>query len=609
MKKVYLLASVFALSATSFAQLQAEQNLHTISENVESTRPAPAYNADRAPGDDIVSDDFSVPGNWTMTPDGNGNTWEIVNTYPSISTYWGAMASTTAANGYAIFNGVQYLVAGTVTAQDVTVDYNTTIDCSGINNVTLEFEQRYRAFNSDQVFVEVSGDNGGNWTQWEMNASEPGNGPTIQTLERIDISAVAGNQSQVLVRFRWQELGADPGFGSGYAWGVDDFRVFESWDYDQQITSNLFRSGVGLSYPSGLEYYKIPDEQITDIEFSGQTQNLGAQIQTGAKLNVEVSGAGTYTGTSATVDLAVGAADSLATTTNFTPSALGTYNISWWVDGTNGEEVTDNDTLYEVIEVTDYEYARDNGIITSSIGNVSSNTGAPLTIGNVFNIFADGTVGAVSIRITDDATNDGQIMFAQVMIYDAGLDEYVYADVTPDYTVSGGDLGSYVKLYFDNAIQVSAGDDILVLAGHYGGGTELRFGLSSATDEQTVLGYTSGAATPFFLSSPSAVMMTLDMRDFTSIEDAPVNNFNIGQNAPNPFDNTSIINYTLEEAANVSVEFVDAAGKVVKSINNGVQTSGAYQINLSGNDFAEGVYFYTFTIGEQKITKRMVVTK
>ena len=118
----------------------------------------------------------------------------------------------------------------------------------------------------------------------------------------------------------------------------------------------------------------------------------------------------------------------------------------------------------------------------------------------------------------------------------------------------------------------------------------------------------SGSATPFFLSSPSAVMMTLDMRDFTSIEENTTN-FNIGQNAPNPFDNTSIINYTLEEAANVSVEFVDAAGKVVKSINNGVQTSGSYQIDLSGSDFAEGVYFYTFTIGEQQVTKRMVVTK
>jgi hypothetical protein len=517
------------------------------------------------------------------------------------------MASTTAGNGFAIFDGIQYLLGGSVTAQDVTCELIAPINCTGITSITLEFEQRYRAFNADQVFVEVSNDNSA-WTQWEMNTDLASNGATVQTTERIDISAVAGNEATVYVRFRWQELGGDPQFGSGYAWGIDDLNIFESFDYDQQLTSNYFRSGVGLSYPAGLEYYKIPDEQITTIEFSGETQNLGAQIQTGAKLNVAVSGAGTYTGTSATVDLAVAAADSLVTSTDFTPSAMGTYDISWWVDGTNAEEITDNDSASLSIEVTDYEYARDNGILTSSIGNVSSNTGAPLTIGNVFNIFADGTIGAVSVRITDDATNDGQIMFAQVMILDAGTNEYVYADVTPDYTVTGSDLGSYVTMTFDNAIQVSAGDDILVMGGHYGGGTELRFGLSSSTDEQTVLGYTSGAASPFFLSSPQAVMITLDMRDFTSIEET-ANNFNIGQNAPNPFDNTSIINYTLEEAANVSVEFVDAAGKVVKSINNGVQTSGAYTINLASNDFAEGVYFYTFTIGEQKITKRMVVTK
>ena len=107
MKKVYLLASVFALSATSFAQLQSEQNLHNISENVESTRPVPAYNdADRAPGDPIYQDDFSNAALWDVSADGNGNAFEIVTSYPSIDFYWGQMASTTAGNGFAIFDGV-----------------------------------------------------------------------------------------------------------------------------------------------------------------------------------------------------------------------------------------------------------------------------------------------------------------------------------------------------------------------------------------------------------------------------------------------------------------------------------------------------------------------
>jgi flagellar hook assembly protein FlgD len=65
----------------------------------------------------------------------------------------------------------------------------------------------------------------------------------------------------------------------------------------------------------------------------------------------------------------------------------------------------------------------------------------------------------------------------------------------------------------------------------------------------------------------------------------------------------------LNEASNVSVEFVDVSGKVVRTINNGTQTAGTYTLDVNGNDFAEGVYFYTFTVGAEKITKRMIITK
>jgi hypothetical protein len=48
---------------------------------------------------------------------------------------------------------------------------------------------------------------------------------------------------------------------------------------------------------------------------------------------------------------------------------------------------------------------------------------------------------------------------------------------------------------------------------------------------------------------------------------------------------------------------------LVKSINNGSQAAGTYTVAIDANDFAEGVYFYTFTVGTEKVTKRMVVTK
>ena len=53
----------------------------------------------------------------------------------------------------------------------------------------------------------------------------------------------------------------------------------------------------------------------------------------------------------------------------------------------------------------------------------------------------------------------------------------------------------------------------------------------------------------------------------------------------------------------------EISGKVVKTINNGQQQAGAHTLYIDGNDFAEGVYYYTFTVGAEKITKRMVIAK
>merc|ERR1711974_213716 len=108
---------------------------------------------------------------------------------------------------------------------------------------------------------------------------------------------------------------------------------------------------------------------------------------------------------------------------------------------------------------------------------------------------------------------------------------------------------------------------------------------------------TSGAADPFFLSTPSAIMVRLDFEDYGLGYADEVANFAVSQNMPNPFTANSIINYSLNEAANVSIDFVDVTGKLVKSINKGNQNAGDHVVTIDANEFAEGIYFYTLTIG------------
>jgi hypothetical protein len=614
MKKVYLLVSSVLLTAGAVnAQVDTERAYLPFEKQDVTPRATGLVSDDRAPGDIILADDFSDFSNWVIgTEGGTAPEWELVTTTPAnVVAYGEAMASPTNANGFGVFDGITYLLDGTVEAADATLTYDGMINCSAATAVTLEFFMAYRAFNSDDVFVEVTNDGWASFESMQLFVDMPTNDPTRQEVVLRDITSVAAGEAAVEVRFRWTELGADAGFGSGYFCMVDDFKVKEAWDYDVEITASYHRSGVGVFMENGMEYYQIPDSQVVEIEFAGKVQNLGGVTQNNAKLNVEVTGAGTYSGTSAGADLAVGASDSVSTSTTFTPTASGDYNVSYFFDSDDAEEETVNDTIVNAASIVrnEFMYARDNGIGGSSIGNVTSNLGAPLLIGNTMDIFNDDVIGAVDIVVTGDAANVGQLIFAQLMIYDDGAGAFVYADQTEDHEITSGENGGPIKVIFADHIDVFAGQTILVLAGHYGGAEEVRFRMAQGVDEQTVLGYTSGASDPFFLTAPSAIMVRTEMRSYVGLEETTVNNFSISQNMPNPFGDNSVINYELNEAAAVTLEFVDVSGKVVKTINNGTQAAGAYTLAVDANDFAEGVYFYTFTVGTEKVTKRMVITK
>ena len=60
---------------------------------------------------------------------------------------------------------------------------------------------------------------------------------------------------------------------------------------------------------------------------------------------------------------------------------------------------------------------------------------------------------------------------------------------------------------------------------------------------------------------------------------------------PNPFTQNTIIKYHLADNANVTIEIVDIQGRLVETFNEGQQNAGAYTLNWSANNRANGVYF------------------
>jgi hypothetical protein len=87
------------------------------------------------------------------------------------------------------------------------------------------------------------------------------------------------------------------------------------------------------------------------------------------------------------------------------------------------------------------------------------------------------------------------------------------------------------------------------------------------------------------------------------------NEFKLYQNYPNPFNPGTIISYELRVSSYISLNVYDISGKLIKSLVNKKQNSGKYEIVLSSEGLASGVYFYELKTEDFSYTKKMILIK
>jgi hypothetical protein len=85
------------------------------------------------------------------------------------------------------------------------------------------------------------------------------------------------------------------------------------------------------------------------------------------------------------------------------------------------------------------------------------------------------------------------------------------------------------------------------------------------------------------------------------------NNASVSQNFPNPFNGTTYVNVSLKEGNDVSLGVYTLTGQEVSVKDYGYLTAGSHNLTISSDNLPTGVYFYTVKIGDQKITRKMVV--
>ncbi|HAY34502.1 MAG TPA: SBBP repeat-containing protein, partial [Ignavibacteria bacterium] len=81
------------------------------------------------------------------------------------------------------------------------------------------------------------------------------------------------------------------------------------------------------------------------------------------------------------------------------------------------------------------------------------------------------------------------------------------------------------------------------------------------------------------------------------------------QNYPNPFNPVTNIKFDVVKSGNVKITVSDISGKLVSELINSRVNPGTYLVDFNASQLASGIYFYTLSVQDNVITKKMTVLK
>ncbi|MDZ7796033.1 MAG: T9SS type A sorting domain-containing protein [Candidatus Marinimicrobia bacterium] len=85
--------------------------------------------------------------------------------------------------------------------------------------------------------------------------------------------------------------------------------------------------------------------------------------------------------------------------------------------------------------------------------------------------------------------------------------------------------------------------------------------------------------------------------------------FTLSQNFPNPFNPTTNIGYDIRENSNVKLSIYDISGHLVETLVNEYHQAGAYEVKWNASKYSSGIYIYRLQIGDQHISRKMLLIK
>ena len=584
---VSFLCGSFAVTAQKVATQVARVGKNNVHVNTGSTQN-PVNFSNR---DVFYTNDFSSAADWIISAEAGTDNWVIGNAIPSGAYLINPIESTTAANGFALFDSD--LLCGGNQVANLTLANG--IDCSGQTEVLLSFEQQYRRF-YDSTFVFVSNDDGANWTKFSVNTDLTINDycdGAPSGLAQIYITPIAAGQANVKIRFQFYSPSSLNALaGCAYSWMIDDVTL--STPLQNNVTvDRVYPANIFADYDMGL----IPLSQADTVQSTVLVSNNGSEAQD-VVLNYSIKRNGTEvnSGSTPALNIAGFSSEAINIVSNYTPDQIGNYTIDVTAaisntdedpsdnSGSNGFEMTDN--LYAAVGDIANTVALDLSAPTASpfdtyrvgqnfwIKNAATVTGFEISPARIATVAASGNV---SLDIEFFANNtqadlDSPLALENFLVtsthavtpawYTVALSQPY--DVEPGfYVATMGNFDDTKVLAFNAA---EGDDDVGTIC--YG-----PFGANDAVDWYIGWSFTPGIALNF---DPTIGFDAIDGGDNLVV-------------SPNPANDVLNINLNLAKPSNVQVDMIDMNGKVVFNKNIQANLIG-YKEELSLAGFANGIY-------------------
>jgi len=163
--------------------------------------------------------------------------------------------------------------------------------------------------------------------------------------------------------------------------------------------------------------------------------------------------------------------------------------------------------------------------------------------------------------------------------------------------------------FVDTLVGVAVGSGGVIVRTSDGGGTWTE----TESGTMNYLGdVTASSPTTFIAVGEHGTILRTTTGGVTWVEDRPAipQSVTLAQNYPNPFNPTTTIQYSLQKPQRVLLIVTDLYGREVRRVIDGnLKEAGSHQVAFDSSGLPSGVYFYSLIVGEQRITRKMVVLR